>query len=155
MLKNIDKIRLLKLRSRVADYRHRRLEAPFGVTKEPFEIQMVLGALDDGYVAHLRSALESSKKAVGGRPKWRAVIREAELALRLWEEFEAGHGTGCLVNIEKWLKCSPAWLIGGETIIHARRLVAEHGEEYREEALSFSLWVKPERAGSTLVTTGF
>ncbi|MGO7632677.1 hypothetical protein [Rhizobium leguminosarum] len=63
MLKKTDKTRLLKLRARVVDCRQRRLEAPFGVTNEPFEIQMVLGALDDGYVAHLRPALDSAKKS--------------------------------------------------------------------------------------------
>lgn len=155
MLKNIDKTRLRRLHARVADYRHRRLEAPFGVTKEPFEIQMLLGALDDGYVAHLRRALESAKKAVGSRAKWRAVIREAELALHLWEGFESDHGIGCLVNVDKWLKCSPAWLIGDETIVHVRHLLAVHGEEYREEVLSFSLWVSPRMETSKSVMKGF
>lgn len=144
MLKKIEKTRLLKLCERVAEYRHRRLEAPFGVTQEPFEIQMVLGALDDGYVAQLRPAIESTKKTLSAQSRWNAVVRDAELALRLWEEFEKEHGKGCLVNIDKWLKCSPAWVIGSETIVHARRLVAEHGERYRQEALTFSMWFKPK-----------
>jgi hypothetical protein len=103
---------------------------------------MVLGAIDDGYVAHLRPAIESTQKALGGRRGWNAFIREAELSLRLWEEFEEKHGKGCLVNIDKWLKCSPAWVIGTETIANARRLIAEHGEGYRQEALTFSLWFR-------------
>lgn len=148
MLKNIDKTRLRRLHARVVDYRNRRLVAPFGVTREPSEIQMILGALDDGYVVHLRKALENAKNTFGSRPRWRAIICEAELALHLWEGFEAKHGTGCLVNIDKWLKCSPAWLIGEETIAHARRLLAIHGEENREAVLSFALWVSPTIASS-------
>ena len=111
-----------------------------GITDEPLPIQMILGSITDGYVAHLESSLELAEESHGHSSDWQATLKAGRLALKLLRNFEAEFGEGCLVDIEKWLKVSSTDVIGHDVIANARVFAANQNGIRREDVVSFKLW---------------
>lgn len=139
-MKKLEYESLRKFRAEVLDYNERRGRAVFGLTEEPIAIQQIYGASHDGYVLLLRAAIRDAKGDQTCVAEWSSTIEVAEQVVTLWEQFECHYGSGCLVDIQKWLNCSPRWLIGEETIANAEMLIAKHGYAFRLSVLSFDYW---------------
>jgi len=111
-----------------------------GVTTDPMCLQVIWAGMLEGNCQMVRNGVWLSSKVARDLSQWPNAIVAARLVIKLWTEFEALHGVGCLSPVKGEPKPIMPISNARKARRNARRLIAEQGEAYRMTAIDLTRW---------------
>ncbi|MNE39767.1 hypothetical protein D3C80_1337360 [compost metagenome] len=92
----------------------------------PFRVSIAFSCVERGDTKGLSTWLQRIDENLITDPidEYKAAVVDARLLLNGWQQLEAIHGDGALLDYEYWLERSPAEVVGLERIANAKRFQA-------------------------------
>ncbi|MUZ73302.1 hypothetical protein GOZ90_11475 [Agrobacterium vitis] len=92
----------------------------------PFRVSIAFSCVERGDTKGLSTWLQRIDENLIADPtgEYEAAVVDARLLLNSWQQLEAIHGDGALLDYEYWLESSPAEIVGVERIANAKRFQA-------------------------------
>jgi hypothetical protein len=103
----------------------------------PFRVSIAFSCVERGDSKGLSTWLQRIDENLTTDPtgEYEAAVVGARLLLNKWQQLEAIHGDGALLDYEYWLESSPAEIVGLERIANATRFQA-----FKDRVAGDPLW---------------